>query len=690
MPAGFFVDGKLTYRPLVSVVTEFAGQTGLGPATKALAVTGEFPFLQVGVPYVFLSQDAFVSAVPANNTMRELASMIYSPSTVAPFAGSPAAVILMNVTPCTQAIGYIKAADVINNSIKLSPKVWGLQSNSTSVIVTDVALADYLVTISTRGASEQFKVSKGTGTLKLAYAHPTTDLVANTAYGYHDAGAGSGSLDLGVNVAPNVGEIALTFSRTLPHTVLKTAADGKSWIPNGPVNGALTIAKPAVAQTITDAKLDIYIKGTDANGLPVEEYVYFTKAQIEDAAAVTLTTDIMSSVDYVSLVGAGWVGNLTISGGVVKVGAAHGQDTVAEAVSRFNEILGLTATTDSFRPGSIQVADLDPYATNWNNSTVRSVSASKFLLLEAFNLYASLVTAESLAGSGVDLSANFSVTFSGGTESAVSATEWEAGFAALRTAPVTVLFPYSTEDGVHRAAFAHAKYMWGKGQREMQLVISPPNDMPLATLNTLRRGYSDFRVTVLPHKVRFTKWNGGVSDFQTKYLGLIFSAMQCANAEIGLPLGGSRPNVLAFSGHPSTLGEDGADNLIANCLTPLEDRGDGIRIVRWVTTFSESNDPVRTEGSAVECLAFSNIGVRTALRPLLNQKASPDMVTRIRIAVETELGRQLAAGQLRTWVRSSLQVQETASSYIVKYQVAPVLPVNNIAVTSVAIAFPLA
>jgi hypothetical protein len=147
--------------------------------------------------------------------------------------------------------------------------------------------------------------------------------------------------------------------------------------------------------------------------------------------------------------------------------------------------------------------------------------------------------------------------------------------------------------------------------------------------------------------------------------------------------------VLAFSGDASIMGTDGADTLLANSMTPLEDMGDGIRVVRWVTTYSEDNDPVRTEGSAVEALAFSNIAVRLAVRPFLNTKATPAVAPAIRSTIASEVSSHVYRGILRSWQPDSLVVQETDSAYIARYTISPVLPVNYIAITSVAIAFPI-
>jgi hypothetical protein len=699
MPAGYFVDGKLTYKPLVSVVTEFAGRSGFGPATKTLAVVGEFPFLESNVPYVFLSQDSFISAVPANSTMRELAAMIYAPSTVAPFAGSPGAVILVNAKPCTQASAYLKDEAEEANVLKIMPSVWGLQGNATTIQIkggADEDLSEFTVIVANRGTTEEFKVDKGLNVLKVSYLHPTSGLIADTAYGFSDAGNGSGTLS--VSKAYDEDAVKFDFTRTITQVVVKANSAGKSWIPNAPVSGVISVTKPAAVQAITAGQdLLVHVVGVGADGLPAEETLTFTDGEITGAGAVTHATAAMSSVDYVSVVNGTWVGSLVISGSGPSVGPELGHDSVAEAISYLNTFLGFSASTDSFRAGSIMVTDLDALdATSVPTSGSAGLNASRALLLQAFTLYSSLVTVEQVLDGetpvkkALKLDDDLAIVCSGGTEGLVDESTWASAFQSMRNQPVTVLFPYSTSNSVHRAALTHAKFMWGKGQREMQVVISPENDLPLPALISLRRGYADFRVTVLPHKVRVTKWNGGASDYQTKYLGLIFASMQCANTEVGLPLGGSRPNVLAFSGHSSTLGPDAADSLLANGLTPLEDIGNGITIPRWVTTFGESDDPCRTEGSAVESLAFSNIGVRNVLRPLLNQKASPEMVSKIRISVQSELDRQSNGAVIRTWLPGSLQVQETPTSYVVRYSVAPVLPVNHIAVTSVAIAFPIA
>jgi hypothetical protein len=693
MPAGYFVDGKLTYKPLVSVVTEFG--TGAAPVatSKTLAVIGKFPFLQEAVPYVFRSRDAFLAAAPASGDMRDLASMIYNPSSTAPFNGSPSLVIMINAQPSTQAAGYLK--DLTGgNVIKISPLVWGPQGNGSLVRITDnTADETYTIFVSNRSVSEEFTANKGLNALTLAYEYDGT-VAAGQAYGFDDSGNGSCVLKLVKEFDEN--EIKLTFDRTLTQAVAKTAlADNKSWIPDSPVSGIITVTKPTGAQTIT-GDLSVWVVGNDADGISAEVELEFLEAEVEGAAAVTKSTPVFSSVSHVTIVANGWTGSVKVAGTGARIGPAFGHESVSDAISVLNELGGFTADTESFRPGSLELAELDPAELTITAAVTDGLDATRFLLLEAFRLYCTLVGIDVLNKKSIDLptgGVTVGVILGGGTEGDVNLSSWVAALESLRTQPVTVLVPYTNDEDsheVHKAAFAHAKFMWGRGQREMQLVIPPQNDQPLSTLNTLRRAYADFRVTVLPHSVSFTKSNGTASGHETRYLALMFAAMQCAAPEIGTPLGGARPNVLSFKGHSSIIGYDAADTLLANGFTALEDMGDGIKVTRWVTTYGESNDPTRTEGGAVECIVHSNIRVREALRPLLNRKASPDFAGTIANVVSSELARQSGGVVIRTWYPETLQVQESNGSYSVRYSISPMLPVNNIAVTAVVIAVPTA
>jgi len=689
MPAGFFVDGKLTYKPLVSVVTEFASTPGLGPANKVLAVVGEFPFLEKDVPYLFTSQAAFLGTIPVNSTMRELANLIYNPSTTAPFNGSPAGVILLNAQPCTQPQGYLKDLAAVD-SIKLLSNTWGTQGNSTVVTVTRAADGAWAVKVANRGVSEEFSAPSGVDMLQLDYDHPGG--TAGIAYGFDSTGGGSGALTL----QKDSEHAQILFSRTLPSSLARaSSAAAVSWIPDAPVTGVIVLTPEAGGTMSTGGELAITISGVNDAGALATETVTFTKAEIEAVSPAPKTTDTAwSAVSSLQMVrgAATYSGDLTVEAAVVtELGPNSGQETVAQAIQYLNSIKGFTATTASFRSASTPFAQLDMADPAL---VPASLHATRYSLLYAIQNRSQLVSAEDLTSGGagplnIALNSTVSVSLLGGTQSTTQPANWQSGFLALATSPVTVLFPYSNDHEVQVAALDHVKYMWGRGQRECQLVVAPTPNSSLTELNNKRRDLTDFRVTMLPHSVRVRMPDGSTSPYSTLYNGLIFAAMQCGNPEIGLPMGGARPRVLAFTGHSSIMGTEGADTLIENSMTPLEDLGDGIRVVRWVTTYSEDNDPVRTEGSAVEALAFSNIAVRLAVRPFLNTKATPAVAPAIRSVIASEISDHVYRGILRTWQPDSLIVQETDSAYIARYSISPVLPVNNIAITSVAIAFPV-
>lgn len=695
MPAGFFVDGKLTYKPLVSVITEFAGRSGLGPANKVLAVVGEFPFLEKDVPYLFTSQTSFLSSVPVNNTMRELANIIYNPSTVAPFAGSPAGVILLNAKPNTRATGYLQheLESVLYNNVLISANVWGSSGNSTSIVITEKDDGSNAIVVANGGVSESFTAASGDGTLRVGYEY-TPPVGATSAYGFI-VEAGS-ELEL-VKLAGEK-QAQILFTTLVGDDWLVSDATGSSWIPDAPITGAVTV-QPTAGGSV-DGALTVNVVGYDSTGAAATFSHTFSEGAIEALSPMAVVSDVIfSRVTRVAIFPAvtggasSWSGSLTLSGKVVDVGPDLGHETVSQAIQYLNSLKGFTAWTESFKAATTPFEDLDPRAAiaiDVPASSVAALRSERWNLIKAFQTYSKLVTIEDLSPRGYVPVLPASLVLLGGTESSTLPASWLSAFAALMTSPVTVLFPYTNNHDVHVAALDHVRLMWGKGQRECQLVVAPTPNSTLTELNEKRRDLQDFRVTMLPHSIRIAQWNGATSAYSTLYTGLMFASMQCANPEVGLPMGGGRPRALAFNGHSSIMGTDAADTLLENCMTPLEDLGDGIKIVRWVTTYSEDNDLVRTEGSSVEAIAFSNIGVRNAVKPFLNTKATPAVAPAIRSAIAAELADQVYRGVLRSWQADSLFVEETATSFLARYTISPVLPVNHIAVTSVAIAFPIA
>lgn len=695
MPAGFFVDGKLTYRPLVSVITEFAGRSGLGPANKVLAVVGEFPFLEKDVPYLFTSQTSFLSSVPVNNTMRELANIIYNPSTVAPFAGSPAGVILLNVKPNTRATGYLQheLESVLYNNVLISANVWGLAGNSTAVSITERDDGSNAILVSNGGVTESFNSPSGEGTFRVGYDY-TPPVGATSAYGFI---VGADSV---LELVKESGEkqAQILFATVIDDSWEVANATETSWVPDAPITGTVTV-QPTAGSSV-NGSLTVNVVGYDSTGAAATFSHTFTEVAIEAGSPIAVVSDVVfSRVTRVAIFppasggATSWSGSFNFSGKVVDIGPDLGHETVSQAIQYVNSLKGFTAWTESFKAATTPFEELDPRAAveiDVPAVSVAKLNAERWNLIKSFQSYSKLVTVEDLTPRGHVPVLPTSLVLLGGSESATSPASWLSGFSALMTSPVTVLFPYTNNHDVHVAALDHVKLMWGKGQRECQLVVAPTPNSTLTELNEKRRDLQDFRVTMLPHSIRIAQWNGTTSAYSTLYTGLMFASMQCANPEIGLPMGGGSPRALAFNGHSSIMGTDAADTLLENCMTPLEDLGDGIKIVRWVTTYSEDNDLVRTEGSSVEAIGFSNIGVRNAVKPFLNTKATPAVAPAIRSAIAAELADQVYRGVLRSWQADSLVVEETSTSFLARYTISPVLPVNHIAVTSVAIAFPIA
>lgn len=695
MPAGFYIDGQITYRPVVSVVSEFAAQAGLGPATKTLAVIGEFPFLEAGVPYFYTSETALLAASPNNSTVSDLARLIFRPSTVAPFNASPGLVVLMNVTPNTAAAGAI--LDPLGaETLRVTSSVWGPAGNLITTTVTPrVGFSGYDVKVTSNGLSDTFVVEEFSNVLTMAYAHPNNGdamVAPKTARGFDDTIDGTGTLTAGK--ASGAANISITFSRTLTQDSAGADDTHTSWIPDGPVEGLLTVSVPGGDALAAGTELLVDFWGYNSAGVAATDTVTFTAAEVAGGVAVSKTTLVnWSSVTKVSVysdAGAGdWTGDLTIAGTSMLVGPARGQDTVAQAIGFLNGLKGFSADTEAFSPTKIPVAQLDPVMADVFPA---EFDANRWAFYDSFNANTTLASVEYVGDYALapDFSSEVSFSLAGGTQGSVAGSDWVDALKALRVVPITALVPYSTSTDVILACKDHVVFMWGKGQSECQLVAAAPSGSTLSALRTLRRQLNDFRCTLLCDAVRVRRSDGSTSGYSDVFWGVMFGALQCATTIIGQPLGGARPDIVGFTRHADLAGVEGAEELLRNCITPLLDDGNGIHVVRWVTTHSEDNDFTRTEGSAVESLAVSNIGVRNAVRKYLNQRAVGGVAAAIKADIAAELEQQQKSETIRTWTPQSLVVEETTASFNGRYEVGPILPVLNIAITSVAFSFPRA
>lgn len=697
MPAGFYIDGQITYRPVVSVVSQFAGQTGAGGVTKTLAVVGEFPFLQANVPYFYTAEAALLAAAPGNAFLRELARVIFHPGSVGGRRQSPRVVLMLNATPNSQAQAGI-TDPLGGDTLRIVSDVWGPSGNLITVNVAPrVGFGGYDVRVTSNGASESFVTEEQNGVLQMAYLHPNngdTMVAPMTARGFDNTIDGTGTLTAGKAVGqPNV---TVTFSRTISDDCAGPNNTHLSWVPDGPVTGALTITVPG-GDVLAVGPLRVKVTGYSAMGGLTTEVTgptVFTKALVEGVGPTAFTTattwSSISNVSVYSDAGAGdWVGDITFSGTNMLLGPASGQDTVLDVINYLNGLRGFSGDTESSRPSKIPTAQLDPVMADVFPA---EFDANRWAFYTGFNENASYAAVEYVGDYALapNLSTEISFPLAGGTQGTAVLGNWEAAFAVLRIHQCTVVVPVSTDVDVATAARDHAVYMWGKGQSECQVVLAAPGNSTLSALKLRRRQLNDFRATLLCDTVRVRMPDGSITAPSATYWAVMFGALQCSTADAGQPLGGALPYVVSFSRHASIQSVEGAEELLRSSITPLLDDGTGVKVARWVTTYSEDNDLTRTEGSAVESLALSNIGVRRAVTGYLNQRAISGLAPAIQGDIAAELGRQVDNTLIRTWEPSSLKVQETATAFVGRYNVAPILPVLNIAITSVAFSFPRA
>ena len=127
MPSSVNINGLRIYRPGVYGKPRISSLGGVGISTGNVAVVGQFPIFEQGVPLTFSSPEGVADFVLANPELRDIAKMAFNPADDDRVAGA-ASLTFLNVAENTQASYMLKdesGADVF----ELKSKRWGPLGN---------------------------------------------------------------------------------------------------------------------------------------------------------------------------------------------------------------------------------------------------------------------------------------------------------------------------------------------------------------------------------------------------------------------------------------------------------------------------------------------------------------------------------------------------------------------------------
>lgn len=703
MAGGTYVNGVFTTSPGVYITPEFANLSGRSLGTGFVALVGSLPFLESKVPYLSTGQSQFEALAPRDPTLLSLSNIVWNPSEDPALPGRPAGIYLVNVDETTQAQVYLQNSTPAN-AVLLKSRIWGPRGNLTRVtLAQNASLGGVDVIASNNGVVvDTFRVADDDAVITLGYDNPYT-VDGTTAKGFAGtAGLGSGGAGV-INVAKSGSDITLVFQVDLPEAAIDDTGASDSWLPSGPVNGPVTVialADSALGGSATHLMVEFY---GFAAGVAVTERLRIAAADITTpAAAVTATSwssltrvkaypvNATGSAGVPGTAGtpAGTYGGdeLRLSGACfATMNATNGQTYAADVIQLVNSYAsdGFTASTSSPFVATTLVASLDTKTSTDIVTSDTSLSATAYRLVEAINAKSTLLQATQVLQTEVALPASpdtLVVALSGGTVSAGSASDYEDALEVLEWYDVNTVVPLSNSSAIHALCATHCNTMSGVGANERNAWVGADGMETFAALTARATALNLRHVSIQTEDIDVVQYNGATVRMAPMYYAVMAACAENGNRRT--PLTGKSLRVQQVYRHSALYTRDAITAMLAAGLNVTVARpGQPLRFERWVTTYTGSTDPSQTEGSAMDSTYDCCRAVRNAVRPLIGSNGTTAVKGVIEGIVRNTLDWLVKDGVIRSWVVSSLVVQELTDRYIIRFTYSPAYPVNFILAT---------
>lgn len=631
MPNSINLNGQNTNVPGPYALVTYATAAGTSVPLEILALMDNLPFLEQNVPVTVTSAVSMKRLQPYNQELLTTADIIYAAASDERVTGGPAAVVLCNVQPTTQA--YVNVLDGTSApTVVISSRAWGTVGNLTLVTVT---LTDgvYTVTVSRNGTTETFAniapldlftlqytasdfatVSSGvkpattinsgatlpqaTITVASTAAFPirgtvliesdegwqTITYTGKTSTTFTGCTGGTGDIVTGDEVKPESDSVFwIGASGSEP---IGTQAYGVMW--TGPVRFTPSVGASS-GQTYT-----VTITGTnESTGESDTEILTWNNADGTNAKTSVANWSYLTQIVFAE--SGSSTPTFTVVGDIMRT-----DDTVFTSVGALADYLALdsgnfTTTDINGLASSLSLADLDPLpptnitsgAHTYTNAQVAFVTALAGSLL---------VEAEAVPGGGapVALSATY---MQGGSQGSASTSDWQDGFTALRQVPCTIVVPMTDNATVHGYLRDHCTYMAGPGRNPRNGYVGAAANETLAQLKTRAQNLNSRNVTLVGQEIRRANPQGVATWYAPKYLALLCASMQAGTTQA---ITYKVPNILDYRQSATWNPIDDAQEAITNMLTFVGELVVGntvplTRIYRGLTTYLVSNDPARTD-----------------------------------------------------------------------------------------------
>lgn len=445
---------------------------------------------------------------------------------------------------------------------------------------------------------------------------------------------------------------------------------------NTPAAGVLTVSID------TDTAGDVVVWGESASGAEIQEVFDMTTGA---------TTPVVGAVTFANITGIAlgdFAAARTVTVGVDAVSApASVFTTVRRLVDRLNAISGFTGAALVSDAATRLVTDLD-YVSGVNIlSTAGGFLADLDEFIDAINEGSQYVTAARAAGAS-SAPANLSAPafLAGGSEGTTTITQWQAAFTALKKRRANIIVPLTRDAAVHALLLEHLIWRAGAGQSEANGYVGAATSAGAGeTLTNIRsqiQALNTRHISLVSEEIkRYDPITGLATWYPPHMLAAIAAGMQAGSA-IGEPLTRKVINVLETRNDSSWNREDDADLLLDSgfMFTETVD-GKGIRWVRSLTTYLQSNNLVFTEMSANESANHAVYDFRAGVDAKIGDRGLASSVGVLKgLALDT-LSRLKTDGIIADYRPETLVIEQVGDVYPISVEIAPIVPINFIPIT---------
>jgi hypothetical protein len=749
MPTSVTFNGR---RVVVPSVLSDVDASGL--EVPALGAAGIVAVMDLGVGGIPASEietlDDWLTAVSTDGVqsqirdgdLRELASVMFTPSRDPDIPSGAQQVVLVKVNPAVQSDAAFDNAD--GEALVLTSVDYGLFTTQIHVTISDgtnggkkvlIEFEDEEELLDDLGADAKFSLryNPPSGGAEVATA-TTSDSGILLEFARTDAGMDTGFTQPAPGsvleaISANGGDTTQTitvFGLNASNVPTKTAVvlTGAAAVDIGATQWNLVTGASLSAVTAGDVTLRIdgggasvvvFTAGQTSKGLvPLDSPVEGTFTVVSSGASVkklvirgrnAAGTEIATAV---TLTGTTPV-SVASSGLVHFTQAELGNVEAAQNVTFDGDFINLTeasypnlqkvkdrlAAMDDFvfvslvaNPKEVETGSLDHATDTSILSATVEFSAVLQDMIDGINGTSLLVEAEagSVASGAPDNTAG-TVYLSGGHEGdagnpgvpTATTSDWQAAFDKLKSLFVNTIVVGSTDAAVHAQGDAHCAYMAGEGKMERDMTAGAAANETLAALKARTLALNSRHVRLCGQEVKLFDIAGDATWQAPKFQAALVAAMQAGAREVGTPLTNKFVNALDVRQHAGWNPVDDAAEAIEGGLLFMQ-RIDrrGIKIVRNVTTYQQDSNPAYSEAAVNQAINYTVFNIRSVVEDQIGKKATLGTANAIKGLIVRQLD-ALMRDNIITGYKAPIVVIEGDIAYVT-LEIQPVEGVNFIVI----------